>query len=153
MVVLFDVGGVVWVCVVVKQLNDCDFVIIDKCRLKVNILQVMYIIGEVEGCICILVDDMVDIVGILCKVVEVLKENGVKKVVVYVIYVVLFGLVIDNLNNLKMDELVIIDIILFLEVGRLCKKICQFSLVLMLVECVCRINNEELLSVMFILKD
>lgn len=98
-VVFLDVGGVVCVCVVVKCLDDVDLVIIDKCCLCVNVFIVMNIIGDVEGKICVMVDDIVDIVGILCVVVVVLKVCGVFKVVVYCIYVVFLGLVVDNINN------------------------------------------------------
>jgi len=153
MVVSPDVGGVVRARAVAKQLNDCDLAIIDKRRPKANTSQVMHIIGEVEGRTCILVDDMVDTAGTLCKAAEALKENGAKKVVAYATHAVLSGPAIDNLNNSKMDELVITDTIPLSEAGRSCKKIRQLSLAPMLAECVRRINNEESLSAMFIPKD
>ena len=73
MVVSPDVGGVVRARAVAKQLNDCDLAIIDKRRPKANTSQVMHIIGEVEGRTCILVDDMVDTAGTLCKAAAALK--------------------------------------------------------------------------------
>lgn len=102
-VVLLDFGGVVCVCVIVKVLGDIDIVIVDKCCLCVNVLEVMNLIGDVEGCDCVIVDDMIDIGGILCKVVEVLKECGVKCVFVYVIYVVFLGNVVKNIKNFVLD--------------------------------------------------
>lgn len=148
MIVFLDIGGVVCVCVVVKFLG-VDFVIIDKCCFKVNQFEVMYIIGDVEGCICVLVDDMVDIVGIFGYVVKVLKEYGVVKVIVYCIYLVLFGCVIENIEKFVLDELVVINIILLFVVVQVCGCICQLDIVLVVVEVMCWISNEELISVMF----
>ncbi len=153
MVVSPDVGGVVRARAVAKQLNDCDLAIIDKRRAKANTSQVMHIIGEVEGRTCILVDDMVDTAGTLCKAAEALKDNGAKKVVAYATHPVLSGPAIENLNNSKMDELVITDTIPLSAAGRDCKIIRQLSLAPMLAECVRRISNEESLSAMFHPKD
>jgi len=153
MVVSPDVGGVVRARAVAKQLNDCDLAIIDKRRPKANTSQVMHIIGEVEGRTCILVDDMVDTAGTLCKAAEALKDHGASKVVAYATHAVLSGPAIDNLNNSKMDELVITDTIPLSQTGRACNRIRQLSLAPMLAECIRRINNEESLSAMFAPKD
>lgn len=148
-----DVGGVVRARAVAKQLNDCDLAIIDKRRPKANTSQVMHIIGEVEGRTCVLVDDMVDTAGTLCKAAEALKENGATKVVAYATHAVLSGPAIDNLNQSRLDELVITDTIPLSQAGRACGRIRQLSLAPMLAECVRRISNEESLSAMFTPKD
>lgn len=148
-VVFLDIGGVVCVCVIVKLLNDIDMVIIDKCCLCVNVLQVMYIIGDVVGCDCVLVDDMIDIGGMLCKAVEVLKECGVKCVFVYVIYLIFFGNAVNNLCNFVIDEVVVCDIILLSDEIKLLLNVCILILLGMLVEVICCISNEELIFVMF----
>lgn len=153
MVVSPDVGGVVRARAVAKQLNDCDLAIIDKRRPKANTSQVMHIIGEVEGRTCILVDDMVDTAGTLCKAAEALKDHGASKVVAYATHAVLSGPAIDNLNSSKMDELVITDTIPLSATGKSCDRIRQLSLAPMLAECIRRINNEESLSAMFAPKD
>ena len=80
MVVSPDVGGVVRARALAKQLNDADLAIIDKRRPKANVSQVMHIIGEVEGRTCVLVDDMVDTAGTLCKAAQALKDHGAAKV-------------------------------------------------------------------------
>ncbi|MCK2169505.1 ribose-phosphate diphosphokinase, partial [Thalassospira xiamenensis] len=80
MVVSPDVGGVVRARALAKQLNDLDLAIIDKRRPKANESQVMHIIGEVEGRTCILVDDIVDTAGTLCKAAQALKDHGAAKV-------------------------------------------------------------------------
>ncbi len=59
---------------VAKLLNDTDMAIIDKRRPRANVAQVMHIIGDVADRDCILVDDMIDTGGTLCKAAEALKN-------------------------------------------------------------------------------
>ena len=79
MVVSPDVGGVVRARAFAKRL-ECDLAIIDKRRPKANVSEVMNIIGEVEGRTCVIMDDIVDTAGTLCKAAQALKENGAKRV-------------------------------------------------------------------------
>jgi ribose-phosphate pyrophosphokinase len=62
---------------------ECDLAIIDKRRPKANVSEVMNIIGEVDGRTCVIMDDMVDTAGTLCKAATALKEHGAKHVVAY----------------------------------------------------------------------
>ena len=61
-----DVGGVVRARAIAKRLDDADLAIIDKRRPRANVATVMNIIGDVEGKVCVLVDDIVDTAGTLC---------------------------------------------------------------------------------------
>ena len=61
-----DVGGVVRARAIAKRMDDADLAIIDKRRPRANVSEVMNIIGEVEGKVCVLIDDMVDTAGTLC---------------------------------------------------------------------------------------
>jgi len=149
MIVSPDVGGVVRARAVAKQLDDADLAIIDKRRQKANDAQVMHLIGEVKGRTCILVDDMVDTAGTLCKAADALKEHGAKKVIAYCTHPVLSGPAINNLNNSKIDELIVTDTVPLSDDAINCEKIRQLSLAPMLAEAVRRINNEESLSAMF----
>src|SRR5213076_496312 len=76
-----DVGGVVRARAIAKRLDDADLAIIDKRRPKANESKVMNIIGDVEGKVCVMVDDMADTAGTLCKAAAALKEAGATKVV------------------------------------------------------------------------
>jgi ribose-phosphate pyrophosphokinase len=149
MVVSPDVGGVVRARALAKQLNDADLAIIDKRRPKANVSQVMHIIGEVEGRTCILVDDMVDTAGTLCKAAQALKDHGAAKVYAYITHPVLSGPAIDNIANSALDQLVVTDTIPLSEAGRACANIRVLSLAPMLAETIRRVNNEESLSAMF----
>ena len=144
-----DIGGVVRARAVAKQLDDCDLAIIDKRRPQANEAQVMHIIGEVKGRCCVIVDDMVDTAGTLCKAAAALKENGAAKVVAYCTHPVLSGKAIDNLNNSQLDELVVTDTIPLSAEGEACSRIRTLTMANLLAESVRRVSNEESLSVLF----
>lgn len=144
-----DVGGVVRARAVAKLLCDSDLAIIDKRRARANDSQVMHIIGDVAGKTCIIVDDMVDTAGTLCKAAAALKEHGAKKVLAYATHAVLSGPAVDNLMASDLDELVVTDTIPLKQAAIDSGKIRQLSLAPMLAEAVRRINNEESISAMF----
>jgi ribose-phosphate pyrophosphokinase len=91
MVVSPDVGGVVRARAVAKQMGDIDLAIIDKRRQKANESQVMHLIGDVKNRDCVIVDDMVDTAGTLCKAADALKQFGARRVVAYATHPVLSG--------------------------------------------------------------
>jgi adenine/guanine phosphoribosyltransferase-like PRPP-binding protein len=64
-----------------------------------NESQVMNIIGDVEGKTCVIVDDLVDTAGTLCKAAAALKEHGAERVVAYITHPVLSGKAIDNISD------------------------------------------------------
>ena len=143
-----DVGGVVRARAVAKQL-DCDLAIIDKRRPSSNQSEVMNLIGEVDGRTCVLVDDIVDTAGTLCKAAEALKKNGATKVVAYATHAVLSGSAIDNIKNSQLDELVVTNSTPLRDDAKKCGKIRTLSLGKLLGESVRRISNEESISAMF----
>lgn len=149
MIVSPDIGGVVRARAVAKQLNDLDLAIIDKRRPKANVSQVMHIIGDVKGRTCILVDDMVDTAGTLCKAAEALKANGALRVIAYCTHPVLSGAAMENLKNSQLDELVVTDTIPLSEEAKNCGRIRQLSMANLLAESIRRVNNEESLSALF----
>ncbi len=149
LVVSPDIGGVVRARAVAKELNT-DLAIIDKRRPEANQAQVMNIIGEVEGRTCLLVDDIVDTAGTLCKAADALKERGAKQVVAYCTHPVLSGNAIDNINNSALDTLVVTNSIPLSENAANCPRIRQLSLGKMLAEAMRRVSNEESISAMFV---
>lgn len=144
-----DIGGVVRARAVAKQLHT-DLAIIDKRRPSANQTEVMNLIGEVEDRTCVLVDDIVDTAGTLCKAADALKDNGARKVVAYATHPVLSGKAIENLHNSQMDELVVTNSIPLSAEARECKKIRVLTLGPLLAESVRRISNEESISAMFL---
>lgn len=144
-----DIGGVVRARAIAKQLNDADLAIIDKRRPRANEAQVMNIIGDVAGRSCILVDDIVDTAGTLCKAAEALKGMGAKSVVSYCTHPVLSGGAIERIEASVLDRLVVTDTIPLSEAGAASGKIVQLSLDELLAESIRRISNEESISELF----
>ena len=143
-----DVGGVVRARAVAKQLN-VELAIIDKRRPSANEAQVMHIIGDVKGRCCLIVDDMVDTAGTLCKAADALKRDGAKQVVAYCTHPVLSGQAIENINESALDTLVVTDTIPLTEAAKNCSRIRQLSMAKLLAESIRRVSNEESISAMF----
>ncbi len=144
-----DVGGVVRARAIAKQLDDADLAIIDKRRPQANMAQVMNIIGEVEDKTCIIVDDMVDTAGTLCKAADALKDHGAKGVYAYCTHPVLSGAAIENVENSTMDEMVVTDTVPLSEEASHCTRIRQVSVAGMLAETIRRIHDEESVSSLY----
>jgi ribose-phosphate pyrophosphokinase len=144
-----DVGGVVRARALAKRLES-DLAIIDKRRPKANVSEVMNVIGEVKGRTCVIMDDMVDTAGTLCKAAEVLKAEGATKVVAYCTHAVLSGNAVARIAESSMDELVVTDTIPLREDARACKKIRSLSVAGLLAETILRIFTEDSVSSLFI---
>ncbi|CAM4100926.1 ribose-phosphate pyrophosphokinase [Pseudoalteromonas sp. JBTF-M23] len=144
-----DIGGVVRARAIAKLLNDTDLAIIDKRRPQANVSQVMHIIGDVAGRDCIIVDDMIDTGGTLCKAAEALKEHGAKRVFAYATHPVLSGAAAENLRNSVIDEVIVTDSIPLSDELRALDNIKVLTLADMLAETIRRISNEESISAMF----
>ncbi|HJP36298.1 MAG TPA: ribose-phosphate diphosphokinase [Gammaproteobacteria bacterium] len=150
MVVSPDVGGVVRARAMARRLDNADLAIIDKRRPRANEAQVMNIIGDVAGRTCVLVDDMVDTAGTLCKAAMALKEHGARRVVAYCTHAVLSGAAIENLTASALDELVVTDTIPLTDSGRGCETIRQLAVAELIGESINRIESGESLSSMFV---
>jgi ribose-phosphate pyrophosphokinase len=149
MVVSPDIGGVVRARAIAKQLNEADLAIIDKRRPGPNEAQVMNLIGEVKDRTCLLVDDMVDTAGTLCKAADALKERGAAKVFAYCTHAVLSGNALENIQNSQLDELIVTDTIPLSEEAKTVKKIRQLTIADLLAESMRRVANEESISALF----
>jgi ribose-phosphate pyrophosphokinase len=149
MVVSPDIGGVVRARAIAKQLDEADLAIIDKRRPQANEAQVMNIIGEVKGRCCLLVDDMVDTAGTLCKAADALKDQGASRVVAYCTHAVLSGKALENIEGSQIDELVVTDTIPLSARARTIEKIRQLTLADLLAEAMRRVANEESISALF----
>ncbi|WP_199287797.1 ribose-phosphate pyrophosphokinase [Kushneria phosphatilytica] len=143
-----DVGGVVRARAIAKQLN-ADLAIIDKRRPQANQAQVMHIIGDIKDRTCVLVDDLVDTAGTLCKAAEALKAHGARRVLAYSTHAILSGPAVDNIADSNLDELVVTDTIPLAEHARRSGKIRQLSVAGLIAEAIRRVSNEESVSAMF----
>ena len=109
----------------------------------------MHLIGDVEGRDCVIVDDMIDTGGTLCKAAEALKERGAKRVFAYATHAVFSGNAAQNIKDSVIDEVIITDSVPLSEEMKAISKVKQLSLSPMLAEAIRRISNEESISAMF----
>ena len=144
-----DHGGVVRARSLAKRL-ECDLAIIDKRRPKANVSEVMNIIGEVDGRTCIIMDDMVDTAGTLCKAATALKEAGALKVYAYCTHPVLSGAAVERVNSSDLDALVVTDTIPLRDEALNSPRIRQLSVAEIMAETIRRISNEDSVSSLFI---
>ncbi|MFD1911698.1 ribose-phosphate pyrophosphokinase [Halodurantibacterium flavum] len=103
-----DVGGVARARELAKRIG-CALAIVDKRREKPGEIAEMTVIGEVQGKTCIIVDDICDTAGTLCKAAEVLIENGATEVHSYITHGVLSGPAVERITKSVMKSLVITD--------------------------------------------
>jgi ribose-phosphate pyrophosphokinase len=144
-----DIGGVVRARALAKQL-EADLAIIDKRRPRANVSEVMNIIGDVDGRTCLIMDDMVDTAGTLCKAAQALKERGAGQVYAYCTHAVLSGGAVDRIAESELDELVVTDSIPLSEAAKSSGKIRQLSCAALLGETILRISHAESVSSLFV---
>ncbi len=110
MVVSPDVGGVARARELAKRIN-APLSIVDKRREKAGEVAEMTVIGNVKDKICLIVDDMCDTAGTLCKAAQVLLDNGAKEVHSYITHGVMSGPAVERVTNSVMKSLVLTDTI------------------------------------------
>jgi len=108
MVVSPDVGGVARARELAKRIS-APLAIVDKRREKAGEVAEMTVIGDVSGKVCIIVDDICDTAGTLCKAAETLMQQGALEVHSYITHGVLSGPAIERVANSVMKSLVITD--------------------------------------------
>lgn len=110
MIISPDVGGVGRARELAKRIN-APLAIVDKRREKAGEIAEMIVIGDVKGKKCIIVDDMCDTAGTLCKAAEVLLNNGASEVHSYITHGVMSGPAVERVTNSVMKSLVLTDTI------------------------------------------
>ncbi len=143
-----DVGGVVRARALAKRLN-ADLAIIDKRREKAGVSEVMHVIGEVEGRICILVDDIIDSGGTLVNAAGALMANGAAEVHAYVVHGVLSGGAVAKISSSPLKSMVITDSIPATEAVRVAHNIEMLSIAPIMGEAIRRTFEEKSISELF----
>ena len=144
-----DTGGVIRARSVAKTLGVQDLAIIDKRREKANESEVINLIGDVEGKVCIVPDDLIDTAGTLSNASHALKDKGAKEIIAYITHPVLSGNAIENLNNSVIDKLVVSNSIDIGDKSKKCPKIDVFDISPILSEAITRIATGDSISELF----
>ncbi len=105
-----DVGGVKRARTYAKYFGK-NLVICDKYRKKANEIAEMTVIGDVKGADVIMVDDLVDTAGTLCRAADILLKEGAKSVRAICTHPVLSGKAFENIEKSSLQELIVCDTI------------------------------------------
>ena len=143
-----DLGGVTRTRKFAEELNGAPIAIIEKRRPKANENVVMNVIGSIEGKDCILVDDIIDTAGTVCKAAEALRNHGAKRIYGCATHGVLSGPAIERIDNSIMERFVITDTIELPEEKHI-DKIDVVSVAPILASAIRRVNTNRSISKIF----
>jgi len=110
----------------------------------------MHVIGEVDGKVAVIVDDMIDTAGTIVKAAEALKKNGATAVYACCSHAVLSGPAIERIANSEIEKLIVTNTIPLSKEAKKCSKIKSLSVANLLGEAIRRINNSDSVSKLFI---
>ena len=129
--------------------RNATLAIVDKRRAGPNVAEVMNLIGDVQGCDAILVDDMIDTAGTLCQAAETIKKFGAKRVFAVATHPVLSGPAIGRLSESCLEQVIISDSIPLSSSGRACPKLKVLSVADIFGEAIKRIHDFDSVSSLF----
>lgn len=141
-----DVGGIKRARSFAKFF-DAELAVCDKHRKEANKVESMRLIGDVEGKDVILVDDLVDTAGTICKAAGLLKEKGANSVRAVCTHPVLSGKAYENIESSVLEEIVVSDT---LPIKQGSKKIKVLSVSDLFAKAIRKIHDHESISSLFI---
>jgi ribose-phosphate pyrophosphokinase len=142
-----DHGGVTRARKMAERLK-APIAIIDKRRPRPNVAEVMNIVGNIEGKVAILIDDIIDTAGTITLAANALVENGASEVYACCTHPVLSGPAIERIQNSKIKELVVTNSIALPEEKKT-DKIINLSVAPLIGEAIIRIHEEQSVSTLF----
>jgi ribose-phosphate pyrophosphokinase len=142
-----DHGGVTRARKMADRLK-APIAIIDKRRPKPNVAEVMNIIGNVQGKVAILIDDIIDTAGTITLAANALAEHGAAEVYACCTHPVLSGPAIERIKNSKIKELVVTNTIALTEEKKI-DKIIELSVAPLIGEAIIRVHEEQSISALF----
>ncbi|AIE58578.1 ribose-phosphate diphosphokinase [Bacillus methanolicus] len=142
-----DHGGVTRARRLAERLK-APIAIIDKRRPKPNVAEIMNIVGNIEGKVVILIDDIIDTAGTITLAANALVDNGASEVFACCTHPVLSGPAIERIENSKIKELVVTNSIALPEEKR-SEKIVQLSVAPLIGEAIIRVHEEQSVSTLF----
>jgi ribose-phosphate pyrophosphokinase len=143
-----DVGGVARARGLAKRIN-APLAIVDKRRERAGESEVMNVIGEVDGHVCILVDDIIDSGGTVVNAADALLEKGATEVYAYITHGVLSGGAVARITASSLKELVITDSIQPTSAVKVARNIRVMSVASLIGEAIGRTASEESVSSLF----
>jgi ribose-phosphate pyrophosphokinase len=149
MLVSPDAGGVERARAFAKRLK-VELAIMDKRRPEANRAEIMNVIGNVEGCDCVIVDDIIDTAGTLVRSAEALIERGARSVYASGVHPVFSGPAIDRIEASPIEKVWVTDTLALSDKAKSSDKIEQLSLAVLLGEAIRRIHEGASVSSLFV---
>jgi ribose-phosphate pyrophosphokinase len=143
-----DAGGVERARFFAKKL-EVPLAIVDKRRTDINVTEVMNVIGDVRGRTCLILDDIVDTAGTLCKTADALLAQGAEKVYACASHAVLSGPAVERIKASGLEELVVTNTIPLSEAAQQVSKIKVLSIAGLLGRAIESIHMETSVSTLF----
>jgi ribose-phosphate pyrophosphokinase len=144
-----DAGGVERARAYSKRLGS-TLGIVDKRRTKPNVAEIMNVIGEVQGKVAVLLDDMIDTAGTLTQAANALVDKGASRVYAYATHAVLSGPAVERIVKSPIEEVVVTNTIQLRPDAAACPKIRALSVAGLLAETIRRIHAADSLSSLFV---
>lgn len=148
-VVAPDAGGVERARFFAKKM-DAPLAIVDKRRTDINVTEVMNVIGDVEGRICLVLDDIIDTAGTLVKTADALLDAGASKVYACATHPVLSGQAIERIARSRIEQVVVTNTVPLSQAGKNEQKIKVLSIAGLLGRAVESIHEETSVSSLFL---
>ncbi len=143
-----DAGGVERARFFAKKM-DSALAIVDKRRTGMDETEVMHVIGDVHGRTCLLLDDIIDTAGTLCKTADALIEAGAAKVYACATHPVFSGKAIERIAKSRLEQVIVTNTIPLTELGRQEPKIKVLSIAGLIARAIQSIHEETSVSTLF----
>jgi ribose-phosphate pyrophosphokinase len=143
------VGGAERARAYAKRL-DADLAIVDKRRSEDGTAEVMNVVGDVRGRVCVLADDIIDTAGTMQKAAQALKDNGASRVLASAVHGVLSGPAMKRLEAAPIDRLIITNTIPIDSDKAKSEKLVVLSVARLLAQAIRSIHEETSVSKLFV---
>jgi ribose-phosphate pyrophosphokinase len=143
-----DAGGMLRARSLAKRLNS-NVAMIDKRRTGPNVAVAMNIVGDVQGKVALILDDMIDTAGTLTEAANAVKKAGATRVLAMATHGVLSGPAVDRIQKSAVDRLIVTDTIPLTDAAAASNKIIQVSVAPLLAEAIHRIHHYDSVSSLF----
>ena len=144
-----DAGGAERARAYAKRL-DADLAIIDKRRTEDGTAEVMNVVGDVRGRVCVIADDIIDTAGTIQKAAQALKDNGASRVLASAVHGVLSGPALKRIDAAPIDKLLVTNSIPLNGDKAACEKIVVLSVARLLAQAIKSIHEETSVSKLFV---
>jgi ribose-phosphate pyrophosphokinase len=144
-----DAGGVERARFFAKKLNAA-LAIVDKRRVEMDVTEVMHVIGDVKGQICLILDDIIDTAGTLCKTASALRDAGAEKVYACATHPILSGPAVERISRSVLEQVIVTNTVPLSEAAQREPKIKVLSIAGLIARAIQSIHDETSVSSLFV---